>query len=188
MPHGRTVGEESRWAQPFRKTVANRSRSADGFETNFINPKCPKKPRPLPPFPLHPIDAEVPLSLHRRETPKASAAQTARGRSKSGCEEGACERRSRRPRRAKKPTAAKKSVNILRAGPSDSDIQLRAYFIAERRMQTRTSRAIRPTIGWKRASVDRRGRHSSRTLKRLTLRASPIPVRARILSPSPEGD
>lgn len=130
MTHGRTVGEDSRQTQPFRKTVANRSRSADGFGTNFIK-TVPKKTKISSAISTAPTEAKpAPTST---EAPKAQPRKRAPAAPKAAAKKVAASKKPKAPA-AKKSTAAQKPAKAS-AGPSDSDIQLRAYFLAERRMQ-----------------------------------------------------
>lgn len=132
MPHGRTVGEDSRWKQPFRKTVANRSPSADGFETKFINP-VPKKTKNAPATSADPVEAESTLSPSTETLKKAQSRKRSAAPPKTAAKKVPAKKKSKAPT-ARKTTAAKKPAKNPE-GPSDTDIQLRAYFLAERRMQ-----------------------------------------------------
>jgi hypothetical protein len=133
VPHPRTVRAESRLAQPLcENPLANDSGTADRICTIPIT-TVPKKSKSQSPTPTAANDAsnppaaatDAPKSAAKKRTTKAKTASTkAAATKKSG-------RKTAKPKTLTKNTAQTAETRE----PSDADIRLRAYFIAEKRVQ-----------------------------------------------------
>lgn len=133
MPHGRTVCEDARITQPlYENQLANVRANADRFRTKSKSTVAKKTKKTSPSDANPEVNAPPSLSAlaesiarpsRKRPAVTKSAARTTSPKKKTAGS-------------ATKKAAAKRSGKVSKAKePSDADIRLRAYFIAERRVQ-----------------------------------------------------
>jgi hypothetical protein len=132
VPHLRTVRAHSRPAQPlYENPLANDSRTGDRIRTISIT-TVPKKSKTQSPTPTAAHDATNP-PVAATDTPK-SAAKKRTAKTKTASTKPASKKKS--ARKTAKPKASNSGgQSAEQREPSEADIRLRAYFIAERRVQ-----------------------------------------------------
>ena len=139
MPHARTVGGSTRATQtlcenPLAKRGAGTQRCAT--RVTLTVPKKSKTEDTDAAVPAEPVisavEAQPSTELKKQPARKASA-KKATATKKSGSKSAA--KKSSAKKSARKSASRKSAAGKHGAEPSDEDIRIRAYFIAERRMQ-----------------------------------------------------
>jgi hypothetical protein len=132
MAHGGTVGEKAHATQPLcENPLAITERSTDRFEINFIS-IVPKKTKTEFASPAPSVaNASPPISTSPE--PTAEPVRKRAGAPKTATRKVARKKKGSTPAKKVATRKAPKAAPALE--PSDADVRLRAYFIAERRVQ-----------------------------------------------------
>ena len=137
MSHKQPYRIRRRARNRFAKSLANEPRRSERFDNLNTVPKTPKKQTSN--------HAEVPAAADSSEVSAAkkpaaakrsgSARRAAKSLKTAGSKIGAKKNSSPRSSSSKKTSAEASQTSASVAEPSDSEIQLRAYFLAEKRLQ-----------------------------------------------------